>query len=54
MPAFSFGVPPAGLATYLPWLTQRSPTTMRSKRTIRRFGIRLESHLIFGAESLDQ
>ena len=54
MPAFSFEVPPAGLTTHLQRLAQRSPTALRQRRKTRRFGTQLESHLIFGAESLDQ
>ena len=51
MPAFSFPVPPAGIATRLPRPAERSPTTLLPESTT---SVMCLVPIIFGAGSLDQ
>ena len=51
MPAFSFPVPPAGIATRLPRPAERSPTTPLRESTT---SVTCLVPIIFGAGSLDQ
>ena len=51
MPAFSFPVPPAGIATRLPRPAERSPTALLPEPTT---SVTCLVPIIFGAEPLDQ